>query len=120
MSASPAARAAVFWQQSLGKKSVMAVSGIILSGSLLIHMLGNLQIYLGREVIIAYGRFLHEGTHGLIWVARAVLLLAVLVHIVAAFQLAGRATAARPQRYMRYTPIKSSLSSRTMIWGGVT
>src|SRR5271154_4336747 len=67
---------------TVGKKLVMAVTGLILFGFVIAHMLGNLQVYGGAEGINAYGLFLHTFLHGMgIWVFRTVLLVAVVLHI---------------------------------------
>jgi succinate dehydrogenase / fumarate reductase, cytochrome b subunit len=108
-----------FWQSQIGKKIVMAVTGIIGVGFVIGHMIGNLQVFEGAEKINAYGRFLHH-TLGLeLWLVRAALLGAVVLHVLAAYQLSMRARASRPQAYKRRDPQVSTLASRTMRWGGV-
>jgi succinate dehydrogenase / fumarate reductase cytochrome b subunit len=81
------------------------------------HLLGNLQFYLGSEVINAYARFLHQN-EGMLWTARVVLLLAVTVHVVAGVQLWLRRHDARPIPYRAKGNIQASPASRTMIWTG--
>ena len=108
-----------FWQSQLGKKVVMAVTGLIGVGFVFGHMVGNLQVFQGPEKINAYSRFLH-GTGGALWAARLVLLAAVVLHIAAAVQLTGRRQAARPVAYAGgRQPQVSTLASRTIRWGGV-
>jgi len=64
-------RAATFLGSSIGKKVVMAVTGLVFYGFVVGHMVGNLQIYLGPEAINHYGVFLREFLHGTaIWIAR--------------------------------------------------
>jgi succinate dehydrogenase / fumarate reductase cytochrome b subunit len=109
----------------VGKKAAMAVSGIMLFGFVLAHMLGNLKLYLGPEALNHYAEFLREvGTpllppSGLLWIARLVLLAAVLVHIVTATQLTLGNWRARPKDYKRRDVVEATYASRTMRWGGV-
>ena len=71
-----------FVASSIGRKVIMAVTGAILFGFVLVHMLGNLQVYLGPEAMNDYGVFLRQLLHGTgLWIARAVLLAAVVLHI---------------------------------------
>ena len=120
--ASPIARTLRFFEAPVGKKAVMALSGIVLVGFVLGHMLGNLQIYLppgpeGRYALDAYAEALHHNVP-LLWGARTVILLSVLAHIFSAIQLARLNNAARPVAYVRHTPIVSTYASRTMYWSG--
>jgi succinate dehydrogenase / fumarate reductase cytochrome b subunit len=109
----------LFWQSTIGKKIVMAVTGIIMVGFVIVHMIGNLQVFVGAEKIDAYSRFLHHGIGELLWLARIILLVSVVLHIVAAVQLTRIDTAARPVGYARKQPQASTVASRTMRWGGV-
>ncbi len=106
-----------FWQSSNGKKVVMAVTGVMMFGFVIGHMLGNLQMYEAPEHINAYSHFLHN-LGELLWIERGVMLLAIALHIVAAVQLALRSKAARPIGYSRKEAINSSYASRTMYWSG--
>jgi succinate dehydrogenase/fumarate reductase cytochrome b subunit (b558 family) len=108
---------ASFYDSVIGKKVVMAVTGLILFGFVVVHMLGNLQIYLGPQAINRYAELLRVSP-GLLWGARLVLLGAVGLHILTALQLAKRKMDARPQGYQKYTPTTSSYASRTMLWSG--
>lgn len=105
------------WDTTIGKKAVMAVTGVILFGYVIAHVLGNLQFFLGPEKINAYARFLHS-TPSLLWGTRVVLLVSVLFHIVAAAQLKARARAARPIAYRMRRNVDSSYASRSMILSG--
>lgn len=110
---------ASFLASSIGKKIVMAVTGIILVGFVVGHMAGNLQLYLpahgGEHPLDAYGRFLRTMLHGAgIWIARAVLLAAALLHVWAAVTLTKMNMAARPVPYQQTSPQASTLFSRTM------
>ena len=112
-------RAQALWNTSVGKKAVMAVTGIIMVAYLVTHVLANLLVFQGPEKINAYSRFLH-GTGGALWAARLVLFVAVVLHIIAAVQLTGRRRAARPIGYAAgRDPQVSTIASRTIRWGGV-
>ena len=108
----------LFWHSTIGKKVVMAATGLIMVGFVIAHMLGNLQVFVGPERMNAYAAFL-KSTGELLWVARAVLLLAVVLHIIAAVQLTRIDRAARTVSYARSDPQASTVASRTMRWGGV-
>ena len=106
------------WNTSIGKKAVMAVTGLIMVAYLITHVLANLLVFQGPGQINAYSRFLH-GTGGALWAARLVLLAAVVLHIVAAVQLTGRRQAARPIAYAAERhPQVSTFAARTIRWGG--
>lgn len=113
-----------FYRSDVGKKTAMALSGIVLFGFVLVHMLGNLKLYQGSEKLNAYAEWLREvGSpalphSGLLWIARLVLLGAVVVHVTAATQLTLKNLRARPVRYRQQVPIQSTYAARTMRWGG--
>jgi succinate dehydrogenase / fumarate reductase cytochrome b subunit len=108
-----------FFGSSVGRKLVMAATGIVLFGFVVGHMAGNLQIYLGAEAINEYGVALREVLHGAgIWIARSVLLVSVLLHIWAATSLTLESRAARPKGYRRVRYRESTYASRTMVWSG--
>ena len=112
-------RVGALWATSVGKKAVMAATGIIMVAYLVTHVLANLLVFQGPERINAYSAFLH-GAGGALWAARLVLLAAVALHIVAAVQLTGRRQAARPVGYAGgRRPQVSTFASRTIRWGGV-
>lgn len=114
-----------FYASAIGKKAVMAASGLILVGFVFIHMIGNLKLYLGPEHMNEYGHFLRnvgapavpEG--GLLWLARVILLTAVVLHIHAAWSVTRMSRASRPVDYRDRRFVKASYASRTMRWGGV-
>jgi succinate dehydrogenase / fumarate reductase cytochrome b subunit len=112
-------------RSAVGKKAVMAVTGIILFGFVLIHMIGNLKLYEGRDFLNQYGTFLRQilvpalPPHGALWIARLILLSAVVLHMWAAWSLVRMSRAARPQAYQQRQPVAMSYASRTMRWGGV-
>lgn len=106
-----------FYEISIGKKAVMAVTGVILVLYVVGHLAGNLQLYGGREMINRYAEFLHASS-GLLWSARTVLLLAVGLHIVTSYQLWRLKRRARPVKYYKKDEIAASYASRTMLWSG--
>jgi succinate dehydrogenase / fumarate reductase, cytochrome b subunit len=111
-------RIRVFWDSSVGKKVVMAVTGFIMVAYLITHVLANLLVFQGPVHINAYSAFLH-GTGGALWAARLVLLVSLVLHVVAALQLAARRRAARPIAYQGGSePQVSTFASRTIRWGG--
>lgn len=112
-------RAASFWHSTIGKKVVMAVTGIIGIGFLIAHVVGNLMIFRGPVVLNDYSHFLHGPAGELLWLVRVVLIVAVILHIIAAWQLTQRSHAARPVAYARREPQISTIASRLMRWGGV-
>ena len=116
----PIDRATRFYAAPIGKKAVMAITGVMLVGYVVAHMLGNLQIYSpNHEQINSYAGFLHNPNNlALLWGARTVLLLAVILHITAAVQLFLQNRAARPVAYMKKDDVPSSYAARTMIWSG--
>jgi succinate dehydrogenase / fumarate reductase cytochrome b subunit len=112
------ARAAALYQSVVGKKVVMAGTGLVLCGFVLIHMLGNLQIYLGAEKLNAYGAFL-QSAKGMVWLARIVLLACTGLHILAACQLTVlNKFQARSAGYVKKASVASTYAARTMVWSG--
>lgn len=112
-------RVQLFWQSTIGKKIVMGVTGLIMVAFVIVHMIGNLQIFVGAAKINAYSHFLHYTINELLWLARIVLLVSVVLHIVAAVQLTRRDRAARDVAYARKVPQTATVSSRSMRWGGL-
>ena len=106
-----------FYRTTVGKKVVMAVTGIILFGFLLSHMASNLQVFAGPEAINGYAVLLRKFPL-LLWTARLVLLASVILHIVVSVQLTKLKNAARPVSYIKKDNVASSYASRTMMWSG--
>jgi succinate dehydrogenase / fumarate reductase cytochrome b subunit len=106
-----------FWNTTVGKKAVMAVTGAILAGFVVAHLLGNLQIFLGPDRFNAYAHFL-KSMPEILWPARIVLLVSVILHIWSSIQLAVVKSEARPVGYVQRKPIVSTYASRTMYWSG--
>lgn len=107
-----------FLSTQVGKKAIVGLTGLILYGFVVAHMVGNLQIFGGRALVNDYAAFLRE-THGLLWVARGTLLVSVILHVVYTVQLTRQNRRSRPVKYMEHRAITSSLPSRVMIWSGV-
>ncbi|MFE0102080.1 succinate dehydrogenase [Streptomyces sp. NPDC059009] len=114
----------VLWDSTIGKKTVMAVSGLMMLAFLVAHMVGNLKIFFGPGEFNHYARWLrtigepvmhYEWT---LWVLRAGLVLAVVAHAVSAYQLSRRDIKARPTQYV-HKKAAASFATRTMRWGGV-
>src|SRR5665213_324305 len=108
-----------FWRSTIGRKAVMAVTGIIGIGFLLAHITGNLLVFKGPDAINSYSHFLHGPGAELLWIARVVLILAVILHVAAAYSLTQQSHAARPVGYSMRKPQVSTFASRTMRWGGL-
>lgn len=106
-----------FYQSSIGKKWIVAVTGLMMLGFVVGHLAGNLQIFIGWESINRYGKFL-KGIGELLWIVRAVLIVAVVLHIVTTIQLSIANRAARPIGYKKKRAVQASLAGRTMIWSG--
>jgi len=109
----------------VGKKVVMAVSGVILLGFVLGHMAGNLKLFQGPEHFNAYAEGLRTvgapffGRGQLLWIIRLVLLAAVALHIWAAVLVTRASWAARPQAYHRLRLVETTYAARTIRWGAV-
>lgn len=111
------ARVASLYHSSIGKKAVMALTGVIMFGYLVGHMAGNLQIFISREQINNYAKFLHH-TPVLLWGTRLVLVVSVILHIWSAYELASDAWSARPVAYAKTKYIETTYAARTMRWSG--
>jgi succinate dehydrogenase / fumarate reductase cytochrome b subunit len=108
-----------FYRSTIGKKIIMGVTGLVGIGFVIVHMIGNLQAFVGADKLNAYGSLLHGPLAELLWALRAVLIVAVILHVLMAVQLTRRAAAARPVGYRRREPQVATLASRTMLVGGI-
>ena len=117
--------ALTLYQTSIGKKIVMAVTGVILFGYVFLHMYGNLHVYEGREHLNAYAVWLREMGYPLLphegglWIVRIILLVSLVLHIWAAWQLTRQDWAGRPIGYGVKKDIAATYAARTMRWSGV-
>jgi len=107
-----------FYRSTIGRKIVMAVSGIVLVVFVIGHMTGNLLAFQGRARLDAYSHFL-QSSAPVLWSVRAVLLLAAILHVHSALTLTRDARAARPAGYARREVLAATAGARTMRWGGV-
>lgn len=106
------------FRSSVGRKILMALTGLILVGFVVGHLVGNLQIFAHPDKINGYAQFLHQ-TGPLLWVARLGLLAAVVIHIWAATMLTLENKRARgPEAYAVKTWLRASLASRYIRWTG--
>lgn len=111
---------AVLWGTMVGKKVVMAVTGIVLVGFVIAHMLGNLKIFLGAQAIDTYAVFLRTMGEPLVpysvllWVVRIVLLTSIALHITAAVQVTRMSRAARPHGYETRPPMATIYAACAM------
>ncbi len=123
-----------FYRSSIGKKAVMAATGLILFGWIFAHMVGNLKLFMPdhpdrhgvvRPAMDIYAVGLRElgapvlPESALLWLTRILLLVCVVLHIHAAYALTRMSSAARPVDYRDRQFVKASYASRTMRWGGV-
>jgi succinate dehydrogenase / fumarate reductase, cytochrome b subunit len=106
-----------FYESTIGKKAIMAVTGLILFGFLIAHMLGNLQIFLGPAIMNHYAETLH-GNPALLWSVRIILLISVVLHIWSSVALWSLKKEARPVAYVKRANVSSSWASRTMMLSG--
>jgi len=104
-------------QTSVGKKVIMAVSGVIIVGFTIGHFLGNLNLYLGPEALNGYAEFLHSKPP-LVWGTRLLLLFALGAHIASAYSLWSRNRRARGSRYKKHKDLATDYAARTMYWTG--
>lgn len=121
----PMRRAVHLHRTTVGKKILMAATGLILFAFVVGHLVGNLKLLQGEQKFDAYSASLRQagaplaGEGQLLWLARLVLLVAVAVHVVAAVQLTRISRRARPVGYRKTSDLSFSYASRTMRWGGV-
>ncbi len=109
-----------YWSSSIGKKIVVAVTGLVLVVFLAGHLSGNLLMYVGREAFNEYAAFLHSMLHGTgVWIARLVLFITLALHVIGTISLSRQNRASR-QAYEYKATIQASKSSRIMILSGLT
>ncbi len=115
-----------FYRSAVGKKYVMAITGVVGMGYVFAHMVGNLKMYLGPEDIDHYGEFLRELLVPILprtvtlWILRLVLIVALVLHVHAAYALTVMNRRARPTRYQsKRDYVAANFASRTMRWTGI-
>ncbi|MFJ6215619.1 succinate dehydrogenase cytochrome b subunit [Streptomyces sp. NPDC092296] len=113
------------WGSTVGKKTVMAGTGVLMLLFLVAHMIGNLKVFFGPTDFNGYAAWLRTigepvlHSNWYLWLQRFALVACVVLHGVAAYQLSRRDLKARPQRYAHRPPVRASYATRTMRWGGV-
>ena len=113
-----------FYRSLIGKKVIVALTGLVMVAWLLGHMLGNLQIFAGRgaspetTLINQYAQMLHDNV-ALLWIVRLVMLKMIVLHVTTTIQLVRRNKHARPQGYYKKQNVESSFASRSMVFGGL-
>ena len=107
------------WRSSIGKKWIVAITGLALLGFVAGHLAGNLQMFAGPQKLNAYAEFLHANQN-LLWIARIGLIAAFLTHIIATISLVIANRAARPEKYAIGSKVPAKLSTRLMALSGLT
>jgi succinate dehydrogenase / fumarate reductase, cytochrome b subunit len=106
------------FSDSIGRKAVMAVTGLLMVLFIIGHMLGNLTIFAGQDGINSYAQHLHD-LAPVVWGTRLVMAVAVLLHLVLAIQITMENSAAKPEKYAVTNLLRTTFASKTMIWTGV-
>jgi len=114
----PNAKALTLHDTTIGKKVVMAVTGLMLYGFVIAHMVGNLQVFMGPEQLNGYAKKLHD-LGPILWAMRAGVLVAFVLHVAMVLQLYARTTAARPIGYRVKKNLTTTYAALTMKFGGV-
>ena len=113
-----------FWRSPLGKKSIMAVTGLMLFSFVVVHLWGNLKVYEGAGKLNSYAEFLRTvgapflGRSQGLWIARVGLIAVAALHILVAVQLTLINRRARPVAYEARAFVETNYAARTMIWSG--
>jgi succinate dehydrogenase / fumarate reductase, cytochrome b subunit len=108
-----------FWKSSIGKKWLVALTGLVLVGYVVGHMIGNLQIFGDPKQINGYAEFLHS-MPGALWAVRVFLLVCFVLHIVTTIKLVAENRAARPEGYQKKAHVQATWASRLMALSGLT
>ena len=119
-----AAATLAVYRTSIGKKFLMAITGIIGYLFVIAHMVGNLKIFLGADALNHYSAFLRTvgepifPARTLLWIMRIVLLASVIIHVAMAIQLSRQAQTSRPTGYRKKQSVQANFASLTLRWGG--
>lgn len=108
----------MFWNSTIGLKITMAVSGFVLVGFLLFHMLGNLQVFAGPATYNAYADFMY-GLGELAWFVRFTLFALLVLHVASSVKLAQHNRAARVNRYAVKRDLATNMAAKTMLLTGL-
>jgi succinate dehydrogenase / fumarate reductase, cytochrome b subunit len=103
---------------TVGRKIVVALTGIALTGFVIAHMAGNLHIFQGRDALNSYAHMLKE-LGPILWAMRIGLLVCLVLHMYCSLSLKMRSVAARPIRYVHENTAQATLASRTMVQTGL-
>lgn len=111
-----------FLQSTIGAKYLMALSGVIMWGFVIVHLIGNLQVFIpdGGEALNAYGALLHK-SGGLLWIARGTLLASLVGHVYFGIRLKNLSKNARPvayqhaRKYRKANPASLSMAATGLI-----
>ncbi len=103
---------------SIGQKVIMSVTGIALIGFIIGHLLGNLELFMGRDAVNSYALFLHTSPK-IIWGTRIGVLLCAVLHVWTSIRLALHNKTARPQGYLHKKSVAATFASRTMMYSGL-
>ncbi len=106
------------FSDSIGRKAVMAVTGLLMVLFVVTHLLGNLSIFAGPDGINAYAEKLHS-LGPVVWIFRIVMVVAVVLHVVLSIQITLENSAAKPDKYAVAKSLKATFASKNMIWTGV-
>lgn len=105
------------FESTIGKKAILAVTGLALYGFVIFHMLGNLQVYLGPERFNGYAALIkHLG--GLLWLARGGLFACAVAHVVVSMSLVVKTAGARSVGYRKHETLATTYAALTMRYGG--
>ncbi len=107
-----------FWKSSIGKKWLVALTGLVLVGYILGHLIGNLQVFFSETKINAYATFLHS-MPGALWTIRLFLITCLVLHVVTTIKLVLENRAARPEGYRKINRVQATWASRSMAYSGV-
>lgn len=118
------AAAMTLYRSTIGKKAIMAVTGVIWYGFVIVHMIGNFKIFEGAEKFNDYSHFLRVvgepalPAGSILWLVRIVLVVSLILHVNAAIQLTRIDVAGRPVAYKKVKRKQASFASLTLRWGG--
>lgn len=108
-----------FWKSSIGKKWLVALTGLVWVGYVFAHLIGNLQVFAGPQGINAYAELLHSKPL-LLWMARIFLIVTLVLHIVATLKIRWESRQARPVAYAKKAHVQAKISARAMAISGLT
>jgi succinate dehydrogenase / fumarate reductase, cytochrome b subunit len=108
-----------FWRSSIGGKVVMAITGLLLFGFVVAHLIGNLKLLGGPHALNSYAKALHD-LGWLLWVARTGLFVVFVLHVATGISLARSNRAARPVAYAKEANVASTFASRSMLFSGLS